>query len=217
MKIKLTKALIHDTAGLMEKFVFAGVKEDIIKNMKTLCQTVDLYRDLAAKGNRYTDPNDKGKISVNIADSYLPTFTKLVSSLGFQAVKEYEMTIEIIGELCDIYKQLSNTGEEEKGEEILKSEEDIQDHVENNSSEETISEVSDVAVAGSSEEASEKVSEKVSEEVLDEKEEFNESDGADDEPDNFEEEFDDDEFGEEEFDSDDSDPEIDDLLSELGL
>ena len=199
MRIKLTKALIRDTAGLMEKFVFAGVKEDIIKNMEALCQTVDLYRDLAAKGNRYTDPNDKGKISVNIVDSYLPTFTKLVSSLGFQAVKEYEMTIETIGELCDIYKQLSNTSEEEKSEEILKSEEGMQDHGENNPSEETISEVLDAEAAESFDEEAEnnlkKDSKKDSQdnsEVAkgnsdDDEGEFNETDGTDDEPDNFEE------------------------------
>lgn len=112
MKIKFTKAIIKEIAKLAENFVFAGVKEEVILDMEGLCQTVDMYRELHLKGQRYE--GQPGKITINVPDELFPV---MISTYGFRMVKESELDMATVGELCDIYKQLKSGSSEQVEEE----------------------------------------------------------------------------------------------------
>lgn len=109
MKIKFTKSEIKNITKLAESFVFAGVKEDVILNMDSLCKAVDLYRELLLKEKRYG--GQPGKITINVPDGNL--FAIMISVYGFRMVKESELDMATIGELCDIYKQLKSGSDEQ--------------------------------------------------------------------------------------------------------
>lgn len=108
MKIKFTKSIIKEIAKLAENFVFAGVKEEVILDMEGLCQTVDMYRELHLKGQRYE--GQPGKITINVPDELFPV---MISTYGFRMVKESELDMATVGELCDIYKQLKSGSSEQ--------------------------------------------------------------------------------------------------------
>lgn len=115
MKIKFTKSIIKEIAKLAGTFVFAGVKEDVILDMEGLCQTVDMYRELHLKGQKYE--GQSGKITINVPDELFPI---MISTYGFRMVKESELDMATVGELCDIYKQLKSGSSEQ----LEESEED---------------------------------------------------------------------------------------------
>lgn len=104
--------MIKEIAKLAENFVFAGVKEDVILDMEGLCQTVDMYRELHLKGQRYE--GQPGKITINVPDELFPV---MISTYGFRMVKESELDMATVGELCDIYKQLKSGSSEQADEE----------------------------------------------------------------------------------------------------
>lgn len=106
MKIRFRISTLEEVIRLAEYFITAGVKDGMIEDMEELSQVFTMYRELQQKEKRYR--GKQGEIRVHVPDDL---FAVMIDTYGFQMIKENELDIDTMGELCDIYMQVKTEKE----------------------------------------------------------------------------------------------------------